>query len=72
MRAAGPAVVSGLVVGAQRRVAERVDVRDRAIDHCEETAPAEFHRIDLGGRKRDLTATIFRSNRGSAEYLTIN
>jgi hypothetical protein len=29
-RAVGPAVISGLAVGPQRRVAERVDVRDRA------------------------------------------
>jgi hypothetical protein len=30
--AVGPAVISGLAVGPQRRIAERVDVRDRAID----------------------------------------
>src|SRR6516164_2081824 len=46
-RAAGPAVVSGLVVGAQRRVAERVDVRDRAIDHRDENVPAALVRRRL-------------------------
>jgi hypothetical protein len=39
--------VSGLVVGAQRRVAERVDVRDRAIGHREENVPAALVRCRL-------------------------
>src|SRR5712671_7191155 len=39
-RAVGPAVISGLAVGPQSRIAERVDVRDRAIDQREENVPA--------------------------------
>ena|SRR6516164_4635119 len=61
-RAAGPAVVSGLVVGAQRRVAERVDVRDRAIDHREENDPgfAERPRSD---RRVDRHAVALAGSR---------
>jgi hypothetical protein len=38
-RAVGPAVISGLAVGPQSRIAERVDVRDRAIDQREDLYP---------------------------------
>src|SRR3984893_9808332 len=39
-RAVGTDVITGLAVGPQGRVAERVDVRYRAIDQCEENVPA--------------------------------
>src|SRR6516162_1198206 len=46
-RAVGPAVVSGLAVGPQIRIAEWVDVRDRAIDQREENVPSALVRRRL-------------------------
>src|SRR5215470_4693779 len=46
-RAVGPAVVGGLAVGPQIRIAERVDVRDRAIDQREENVPSALVRRRL-------------------------
>jgi hypothetical protein len=52
-RAVGPAVISGLAVGPQSRIGERVDVRDRAIDQREENVPAALVWRRLAGPPLD-------------------
>ena len=51
--AVGPAVVSGVAVGPQIRIAEGVDVRDRAIDQREENVPSALVWWRLAGPPLD-------------------
>src|SRR6516165_6117987 len=81
-QAVGPAVVSGLAVGPQIRIAERVDVRDRAIDQREEYVPsalvrrrlacpalddgAEFHLLQIDFEAR--TAQLFGADQAERTH----
>src|SRR3954447_14043299 len=58
LRARRPAVPAGLAVGPHRLVAERVGVRDRAVDHREEDVPAALVRRALIGTAADHGAEI--------------